>query len=150
MRPINGQAFANRDFVGARVIDPALDLDAIRTIVVRRGVITALLEGAPAATDADTERIDCAGMVLCPGFIDPHVHLREPGDTHKETLATGLAAAAAGGFTAVAAMPNTRPALDTTERVSVLRADAAALHGTRCYAIGAITIDRAGTDIAPL
>ena len=150
MRPINGQAFANRDFVGARVIDPALDLDAIRTIVVRRGVITALLEGAPAATDADTERIDCAGMVLCPGFIDPHVHLREPGDTHKETLATGLAAAAAGGFTAVAAMPNTRPALDMAERVSVLRADAAALHGTRCYAIGAITIDRAGTDIAPL
>src|SRR6516225_8941321 len=110
MRPINGQAFANRDFVGARVVDPALGLDAVRTIVVRCGVITALLEGAPAATDADTERIDCAGMVLCPGFIDPHVHLREPGDTHKETLATGLAAAAAGGFTAVAAMPNTRPA----------------------------------------
>ena len=150
MRPINGQAFANRDFVGARVVDPALGLDAVRTIVVRCGVITALLEGAPAATDADTERIDCAGMVLCPGFIDPHVHLREPGDTHKETLATGLAAAAAGGFTAVAAMPNTRPALDTAERVRRLRADAAALHGTRCYPIGAITLDRAGTDIAPL
>ncbi len=140
----------NRDFVGARVIDPKLGLDAIRTIVVRRGVVAALLEGAPAATDSDSERIDCAGMVLCPGFIDPHVHLRDPGDPQKETLATGLAAAAAGGFTAVAAMPNTRPALDTPERIARLRAGAAAMHGTRCYAIGAITVDRAGDTIAPL
>jgi dihydroorotase len=150
VRPINGHAFANRDFVGARVVDPTLGLDAVRTIVVRRGVITALLEGAPAATDADTERIDCAGMVLCPGFIDPHVHLREPGAPHKETLATGLAAAAAGGFTAVAAMPNTRPALDSADRIRRLRADADALHGSKCYPIGAITLERAGTDIAPL
>ncbi|HEV2879555.1 MAG TPA: dihydroorotase [Candidatus Eremiobacteraceae bacterium] len=140
----------NRDFVGARVVDPKLGLDAIRTIVVRRGVVAALLEGAPAATDADSERIDCAGMVLCPGFIDPHVHLRTPGDANKETLETGLAAAAAGGFTAVAAMPNTRPALDNPERIESLRADAARLHGPHCYPIGAITIDRAGGEIAPL
>ena len=150
MSPVNGPFFANRDFVGARVIDPALGLDGVRTVVVRRGVITALLEGAPAAPDADTERIDCAGMVLCPGFIDPHVHLREPGDPHKETLESGLAAAAAGGFTAVAAMPNTRPALDNAARIEKLRADANALRGVRCYPIGAITLDRAGTDIAPL
>lgn len=150
MSPANGPFFANRDFVGARVVDPALGLDAIRTIVVRRGVITALLEGAPAEPDADTERIDCAGMVLCPGFIDPHVHLREPGDPHKETLASGLGAAAAGGFTAVAAMPNTRPALDSADRIARLRADANALHGVRCYPIGAITLERAGADIAPL
>jgi len=146
----NGHPHASRDLVGGRVIDPALGLDAIRTIVVRRGVITALLEGAPAATDADTERIDCAGMLLCPGFIDPHVHLREPGDPHKETLASGLAAAAAGGFTAVAAMPNTRPALDTAERIRRLLADADAVGGARCYPIGAVTVDRAGTEIAPL
>ena len=141
---------ANRDFVGARVVDPSIGLDAIRTIVVRRGVVAALLEGAPAATDADSERIDCAGMVLCPGFIDPHVHLREPGDAHKETLQSGLAAAAAGGFTAVAAMPNTRPALDAPERIVQLRADADRIGGTRCYPIGAITLERAGERIAPL
>lgn len=140
----------NRDFVGARVVDPKLGLDAIRTIVVRRGVVAALLEGAPAATDADSKRIDCAGMVLCPGFIDPHAHLREPGESHKETLATGLAAAAAGGFTAVAAMPNTLPALDNPERIERLCRDAAALGGPHCYPIGAITIDREGTKIAPL
>ena len=140
----------NRDFVGARVVDPKLGLDGIRTIVVRRGVVAALLDGAPAATDSDSERIDCAGMVLCPGFIDPHVHLREPGDSYKETLATGLAAAAAGGFTAVAAMPNTKPPLDNAARIETLRAEAARLRGPHCYAIGAITIDRAGTEIAPL
>jgi dihydroorotase len=150
MSGANHDPRGNRDFVGARVVDPKLGLDAIRTIVVRRGVVAALLEGAPAATDSDSERIDCAGMVLCPGFIDPHVHLREPGDLHKETIATALAAAAAGGFTAVAAMPNTRPALDSAERIVRLRVVAARLGGPHCYPIGAITINRAGEEIAPL
>lgn len=144
------QPAANRDFVGARVVDPTLRLDAVRTIVVRRGMVAALLADAPAAPDPEAERVDCAGMVLCPGFIDPHVHLREPGDAQKETLASGLAAAAAGGFTAVAAMPNTRPSLDSSESVERLRNDAAALCGVRCYPIGAITLNREGTRIAPL
>lgn len=145
-----GQSGANRDFVGARVVDPKLRLDAVRTIVVRRGVIAALLEDAPASSDTDTERIDCAGMVLCPGFIDPHVHLRHPGDPHKETLASGLAAAAAGGFSAVAAMPNTQPALDSAELIERLRRDTVALRGPHCYPIGAVTVGRAGERIAAL
>ena len=150
MTGTNHDPRGSRDFVGARVIDPKLGLDAIRTIVVRRGMVAALLEGAPAVTDADTERIDCAGMVLCPGFIDPHVHLREPGDPLKETLETGLAAAAAGGFTAVAAMPNTRPPLDDAERIARLISSATRLRGPRCYPIGAITVNREGSKIAPL
>jgi dihydroorotase len=141
---------ANRDFVGGRVVDPSIGLDAIRTIAVRKGVVAALLDGAPAVADADVERVDCAGMVLCPGFIDPHVHLREPGETHKETFATGLAAAAAGGFTAVATMPNTRPAIDNPAAVRDAMRLAAAVEGSRCYVVGAVTRDRAGTDIAPL
>ena len=140
----------NRDFVGARVVDPVLGLDAIRTIVVRKGVVTALLDGAPAAPDPHTERVDCAGMVLCPGFIDPHVHVREPGDAHKETLKTALAAAAAGGFTAIAAMPNTRPAIDDAAVVARLTSDAAGLGGPRCYPIGAVTKGREGRAIAGL
>jgi len=142
--------FENRDFVGARVVDPSIGLDAIRTIAVRKGTIAAILDGAPAAPDAEVDRVDCAGMLLCPGFIDPHVHLREPGDTAKETLATGLAAAAAGGFTAVAAMPNTRPPLDDAARVAAFARDAAAAGGVRCYPIGAVTIGREGDAIAGL
>ncbi|HME81835.1 MAG TPA: dihydroorotase [Candidatus Eremiobacteraceae bacterium] len=140
----------NRDFVGARVVDPVLGLDAIRTIVVRNGVVTALLDRAPSAADPHTERVDCAGMVLCPGFIDPHVHVREPGETHKETLKTALAAAAAGGFSAVAAMPNTRPAMDDAAKVTRLIGDAAAMRSVRCYPIGAVTRGREGEALAAL
>jgi len=140
----------SRDFVGARVVDPTLDLDAIRTIVVRNGVIAALRDDAPVAADPEVERVDCAGMVLCPGFIDPHVHLREPGDAHKETLASGLAAAAAGGFTAVAAMPNTRPAIDDAASIRRIARDAAAAGRVRTYVIGAVTRGRDGTTIAEL
>lgn len=140
----------DRDFVGARVVDPSLNLDAIRTVVVRNGCIAALLDGAPAAPDASVERIDCTGMVLAPGFIDPHVHLRVPGDAHKETLESGLRAAAAGGFTAVAAMPNTRPALDEPGRIERLLADAGAVGAARCHAIGAVSVGRAGEAIGPL
>ena len=150
MTSSNQNRAANRDFVGARVVDPSLKLDAVRTIVVRKGTVAALLEDAPANPDPDAERIDCGGMVLCPGFIDPHVHLREPGDSQKETLLTGLAAAAAGGFTAIAAMPNTRPPLDNPELIKRLHDDAAALGGPRCYPIGAVTMGRDGQRIAAL
>src|SRR5579872_6306287 len=150
MTSSNQNRAANRDFVGARVVDPKLGLDAVRTIVVRRGIVAALLEDAPANPDPNAERIDCAGMVLCPGFIDPHVHLREPGDGHKETLVTGLAAAAAGGFSAVAAIPNTHPALDNPEIIARLASDAAALGGPHCYPVGAVTLNREGKHIAAL
>jgi len=141
---------ANRDFVGARVVDPTQGLDAIRTVVVRNGVVAALRDDAPLTPDASVERVDCAGMILCPGFIDPHVHLREPGDPQKETLATGLAAAAAGGFTAVAAMPNTRPPCDNADAVRQLLSAAAHASRVRCYPVGAVTTGRNGTAIAGL
>src|SRR6202163_3746564 len=143
-------AHGNRDFVGARVVDPTQGLDAMRTIVVRNGVIAALRDDAPSSPDPSVERVDCAGMILCPGFIDPHVHLREPGDPQKETLATGLAAAAAGGFTAVAAMPNTRPPCDNADAVRRLRAAAEVAGRVRCYPVGAVTIGQEGNAIAAL
>jgi len=97
---------------GGRVLDPASNLDAPRDLLLRDGKIAALANpGAIKAPDA--EIVEAKGLIVAPGFIDIHVHLREPGQAWKETIATGTAAAAAGGFTSVCAMPNTVPVNDT-------------------------------------
>ena len=100
-----------------RVIDPAQGIDGPRDVLVRDGRIAAMeLPGGLAADSLPKMlQIDAAGMVVAPGLIDIHVHLREPGQTHKETIRTGTAAAAAGGFTTVVAMPNTTPVNDSVE-----------------------------------
>jgi dihydroorotase len=94
---------------GARVVDPANRIDRIQDIGIANGILV------DPATLAGAERISVDGLVVAPGFIDLHVHLREPGQTHKEDLRTGTEAAAAGGFTTVVAMPNTNPAVDSPE-----------------------------------
>src|SRR5579871_1799852 len=100
---------------GGRIIDPARDLDTIADLRVRSGTIVEIGEHLEAAPG---ERVlNAAGAYVAPGFIDMHVHLRDPGNPEKETIASGTAAAVAGGFTAVAAMPNTHPAIDTPELV---------------------------------
>jgi dihydroorotase len=91
-----------------RVIDPANGIDDVRDVLLLDGRIADASE-AP----SDAQRIDCTGLVVCPGLIDLHAHLREPGQTHKEDIATGTRAAAAGGFTTVVAMPNTTPPVDS-------------------------------------
>src|ERR1700723_1628198 len=92
-----------------RIIDPSIDRDEVADLYVVNGRISA----QPPRGEYQT--IDARDLVVAPGLIDIHVHLREPGQSHKETIATGTAAAAAGGFTAVAAMPNTTPVNDTPE-----------------------------------
>lgn len=131
---------------GGRVIDPSQNLDAIRDVVIEGGFVAEITEHAH---DNDARVIDANGAIVAPGFIDMHVHLREPGQTHKETIATGTAAAVAGGFTAVACMPNTEPAIDSAAIVAdiIRRADNAGL--ARVYPIGALTKARAGTELAP-
>ena len=106
---------------GGRVVDPANRLDAKTDVLISEGKITAV--GADAAKKAprDTERMAVNGLVVCPGLIDLHVHLREPGQTAKENLATGTAAAARGGFTSVVCMPNTSPAIDNAGTVALIR-----------------------------
>jgi dihydroorotase len=92
-------------------------------------------------------------LVVCPGFIDMHVHLREPGQEHKETVATGTAAAVAGGFTAVACMPNTSPVNDSANVTSLILAKAAEANLARVYPIGAVSKGSKGellADIAEL
>ncbi|MGD0053205.1 MAG: amidohydrolase family protein, partial [Vulcanimicrobiaceae bacterium] len=131
---------------GGRLIDPVLGLDAQRDVLIENGFVVQIAE----QIESDGARVvDAANAIVAPGFIDMHVHLREPGQTHKETIATGTAAAVAGGFTAVACMPNTEPALDAPAIVSdvLRRAEAAGL--ARVYPVGAITKGRAGHELAP-
>ena len=106
--------------VGGRVIDPASRFDAIADVLIQDGKISAV--GPKLSAPAGIEIFEATGKIVSPGLIDLHVHLREPGQTAKETIATGTAAAARGGFTSVVCMPNTSPAIDNagTDRKSVV------------------------------
>src|SRR6266403_3445967 len=95
-----------------RLIDPASKVDAEMDILLRDGKVSEVAQKGKIRGTAD-EKFDARGLVVAPGFIDMHVHLREPGQSHKETIATGTAAAAAGGFTSVCTMPNTVPVVDS-------------------------------------
>ncbi len=106
---------------GGHVIDPAARIDAPMDILLKDGRVAEVAE--PRKIKGADSRFDARGLVVAPGFIDLHVHLREPGQQHKETIATGTAAAAAGGFTSVCTMPNTAPVVDSAAWVTWLRHD---------------------------
>jgi dihydroorotase len=102
---------------GGRVIDPASKVDAVLDVLLRDGRVSDIAAPNKIRGGAD-EKFDARGLIVAPGFIDLHVHLREPGQVYKETIATGTAAAVAGGFTSVCCMPNTHPVLDSSEWIS--------------------------------
>jgi dihydroorotase len=131
----------------AWLVDPAARREGPGEIVVRDGI----LESVTWLDGADAEGIDASGVVIAPGFIDLHAHLREPGNEDAETVATGLAAAAHGGFTTVCAMPNTTPALDEPGVLAGVRAAAVASGSpVELLAHGALTVGRAGELLAAL
>lgn len=133
-------------FRGARVIDPALKLDKTADLTIENGVVKAVGK-LPAGWKGET--VDAVGWVICPGLFDMHVHLREPGYEHKETIQTGCAAAAAGGFTGVAPMPNTDPAVDNPGLVRFVRERSI---GTPVdvHPVAAITRGRKGEELSEI
>jgi dihydroorotase len=130
---------------GGRVVDPSQKLDAKLDLLLKGVVVERLGEGLRVR---DAERVDAKGLVVCPGFIDLHTHLREPGREDKETIATGTRAAAAGGFTAVCAMPNTNPVNDSAGITRAIVEKARAEGAVRVYPIGAITRGQQGVELA--
>lgn len=132
---------------GGRVIDPANGVDADLDLRIANGVISAIGPSIE-STDGDVA-VDARGLLVTPGWIDAHVHLRDPGLTYKEDLGSGAAAAAAGGFTRVCCMPNTNPPLDTSERVADI-VERGRQTGIHIHPIGTISIGRRGDAIAPL
>ncbi len=127
---------------GGRVVDPSRGMDRVLDLLLADGLVADLGEGLEVPDDARI--IDATGLVVTPGLIDVHVHLREPGAEHKETIATGARAAAAGGFTAVCAMPNTDPPIDDPASVAFVAAVGRRANAARVYPIGAISVGQKG------
>jgi dihydroorotase len=132
---------------GGRVIDPAGNWDGEADLLLVDGRIAGRARPGGFAAFADAKSIDCTGWWVVPGLIDPHVHLRDPGFPEKETILSGLAAAAAGGFTAVAAMANTAPVNDTPEITRYMLAQAGQVRAARLLPVSAVTRSLAGREL---
>ena len=131
-----------------RVVDPASGRDEIADVVIEGGQVTYVGAGAASAVPG-VEQIDASGLIVSPGFVDLHTHLRTPGYSHKETIESGTAAAAAGGFTTICQMPNTDPPFDRRKRVEDAQKRAAELGVVRVLTAGTITNEREGERLAP-
>jgi dihydroorotase len=131
-----------------RVIDPVNNIDGLLDVLIDGDRIAQVGRDLP-VDGALVVEID-AGLVVCPGFVDMHVHLREPGQEHKETVATGCASAVAGGFTAVACMPNTNPVNDSATVTALIISKAATANLARVYPIGAVSKSSKGVLLADI
>jgi dihydroorotase len=131
---------------GGRLIDPALGLDQEGDLLIQAGRIQAVGANLGPAEEV----FDARGLVICPGLCDIHVHFRTPGEEHKETMATGSAAAAAGGFTAVVCEPNTKPPLDSGVMLRQLQQKTPAENPTAIYLKGCLTLGAAGEELADI
>jgi dihydroorotase len=127
---------------GGRVIDPSTGIDTVADVLLADGVVKDASQELGVPDGADVR--DVSGLIVCPGLIDVHVHLREPGGEHKETIRTGALAAAAGGFTAVCAMPNTDPPVDDPAAVGFVSAQGRRSGGARVYPTGAVSVGQRG------
>ena len=131
------------------VIDPAQEVNAGRNLLIENGRVLGLLNRGDAAPE-DAQVLDATGLIVAPGFIDMHTHLREPGQEYKETIATGAAAAVAGGWASICAMPNTDPINDNPAVTRYIREQAQAAQLANVFPIGAITKGSNGKELAEM
>ncbi len=134
---------------GGRILDPGQGIDEIGDLLIAEGKILRLGE-KEIARSPDYDVLDAQELVVCPGFIDLHCHLREPGFEEKETITTGTRAAARGGFTTICCMPNTNPPLDNTTAVEDVKARAVSQGTVRVLPIGCISKGSKGTELSPM
>ena len=132
---------------GARVLDPANNLDGVRDVLIRDGKVAEIRESL---SSADFPVIDASGLVLAPGFVDLHSHLREPGFEYKETIATGTLAAARGGFSTVCSMANTDPVVDTPATIELILERARESAAARVFPLAAVTQGFGGTQLVEM
>jgi dihydroorotase len=135
---------------GGRVIDPASQRDESADVLLKHGKVAAVGSAGSFEVPENAVRRDVKGKVVCPGLIDSHVHLREPGQSAKETIAAGTLAAARGGFTSVVCMPNTNPPIDSPSTVAWVHEKAARDAMVNVFITGAITKGIAGEELAPI
>src|SRR5437016_5609825 len=135
---------------GGRVIDPASGRDGVADVVLAEGRVLAVGPGAAAGAPPGARKIDARRLVVAPGFVDLHVHLREPGHEYKEDIASGARAAAAGGFTTVCCMPNTTPANDCRAVTELIVQRARAVAAVKVLPVGAISAGLRGEALAEM
>jgi dihydroorotase len=135
---------------GGRIIDPSQGIDEIGSLLIIEGKISWLGKGEAIPPQPDYDVLHAQGLVVCPGFVDLHCHLRQPGYEEKETIATGTKAAARGGFTTVCCMPNTEPPLDNQTAVEYVKSKAASEGVVRVLPIGCISKGRKGQELAEM
>ena len=133
---------------GGRIVDPAQGVDMVGDLLIGEGKVVAVEKSIPSANGA--RALDAAGMVVSPGFIDLHCHLRDPGLEYKETIASGTRAAAKGGFTTVCAMPNTEPTMHTRATVEYVLEKARTEGAVRVLPIGCVTKGSRGKELAEM
>jgi len=135
---------------GGRVLDPSQGIDKVADLLIVKGKIAWIGEKGKAPSHSDLKTINATGLVVCPGFIDLHCHLREPGFEDKETISTGTKAAAKGGFTTVCCMPNTTPPLDSRASIDYVKKIAEAEGVVQVLPIGCITKARHGKELTEM
>jgi len=135
---------------GGRIIDPSQNLDKISDLLITRGKVNKIQDNDTISQSKSLPVVDASGYIVCPGFIDLHCHLREPGFEDKETIVTGTQAAAAGGFTTICCMPNTNPPLDNKASVDYVKCKAENEGEIRVLVIGCITKSRQGKELTEM